>query len=778
MTNLSDVSSNIQGYINQSNTFVDQSATLTAITSGTPGAGQFLSTIIGRAAIPDITNDFRASFGIERIMTQQIQLVQNESGPNGEPVYSTPNDTNGLIRFVGNWGSINDSYGVYIQNPLSDSTSYVEITFYGTGLNFLSFPGNNSAVTYIADGGANGSGTLSNTAGGSNILGNRNYSDNVVFSVISGKNLGIHTVKLNNTSRTVVYGFEVLNENTSSLNINPGTSYYRGQRIKNNIFDSIAYTTGVTGTKGGRIVRYFTSDDTPNQVFTPVNSSIAYGASADHTNEEVVRTYYPREFSAGRYTAADDFSTLVGGGRANTAFTLDDGTTTLVAYYGAMSVLANSTEGLFHVQNGAFFTFTFVGCGLDVVLYDNQAGSNGATDYQYQIDGGTATNWFYTTANTLVRTQKVVSGLSYGTHTFTVTRNAATGFAPWFVAFRVYQPKKPILPTNAAEICDYNVMGAFTANTTPGINTIAKGVLRKQVSQREGLYSGAWTMGTITPSSYMGGWEATTSNGFFYYTFFGTGFEFRSYANNGGGGVNGNVLLQNLSTGGSLLVASTSNFPSIVYSSYSSGWSISNGSFSAGSAVYGSGFSISGLPLALWYIEMYNTGPGTFQVGTVDVITPIHVYKHNIPAVLQNTLAIGSQGLTDSRATSTTSKAWAQTVGVSSAATSSTTPSPCMDMSCAVKTSGGPLQVNYKLLYIMSGGTLNAVCQVYIDGSAVGVLNITTATGGAGYYNELSDSLIVPVTAGFHKVDLYWWANTSGTVNSAAAYRNMTVREL
>jgi hypothetical protein len=84
----------------QDQAFIDESARLTAVTSS-PGVGQFLSSIIGRASIPDIANDFRASLGIERIPVQQIMLLQNEFGPNGEPVYGALNDTRGLIRFVG-----------------------------------------------------------------------------------------------------------------------------------------------------------------------------------------------------------------------------------------------------------------------------------------------------------------------------------------------------------------------------------------------------------------------------------------------------------------------------------------------------------------------------------------------------------------------------------------------------------------------------------------------------------------------------------------------------
>jgi hypothetical protein len=114
--------------------FVDQSAVLTAV-NGTPGAGQFRSSITGRAPIPDITNDLRPSLGVERVMTQQIVELQNEFGPSGEPVFAALNDERGLIRLIGSWVySVSANGETLSSGTLAD---FIEVTFYGTGLNML-----------------------------------------------------------------------------------------------------------------------------------------------------------------------------------------------------------------------------------------------------------------------------------------------------------------------------------------------------------------------------------------------------------------------------------------------------------------------------------------------------------------------------------------------------------------------------------------------------------------------------------------------------------------
>jgi hypothetical protein len=765
----------------QSQAYVDQSAVLTA-TTGTPGVGQFRSSIIGRASIPDIANDMRASLGIERISIQSLTLLQNEQGSNGEPVYSVVNDDRGLIRCVGYWVSIGgSSRGTTVYCVLTND--YVEIVFYGTGLNLITTVDVTRSFSVYLDGSLVSSSLYPSSP--SNVLDNRGSNPNQILNIINNQTLGIHTVKVVNNSANAYWlcGFEILNSNASGyVNINPGTAYYQGKKIKNSSSDSITYNTGVTGTKGGRIVRYFTDTDTVTQAFTAVNASVAYGISADHTNEEVARIYMPREFGAGRYNAIyanqDDFSLMTSTGRS-AAFTLDDGTTTLVSP-GITLQGVSGPEGLLLGAAGSV-TLTFVGCGLDILLYDYAAGGNDS--YTYQIDGATATAWFNTAGNTALRVQKIVSGLAYGTHTFTLNRVTASTWAPVLVHFKVYQPKKPTLPTGAVEICDYNVMGNYVANTVAGLSTMATGVLRKQ-NTREFVYVNG-TGGTVDWSIAIGtetsGFGVYTDrlNGYVTYTFLGTGCELR-FTSSGNRSANVSVLLNNLA-------ATTANFSTLVSSVYGTGVTFSSGTLDQYdvSVTTGSGLTLSGLPLGLYTIKLNNNTASSFiHITSIDIITPIHSYKNNLYADLQNTLTAGSQSLMDSRSTSpnptslTTPKVWAQAVGITSNPTTSTASFiPIPDMSLTIKTNGGVLDIYYSIETSSSAATWNWASQIYVDG--LGITPYKSVENTAVYNTLIADNLIVPVSAGVHKVDVYWNSgNVGNTLTAIGARRSMKVREI
>ena len=60
----------------------------------------------------------------------------------------------GLVRFAGNWTVFNDGYGVYIQT--ADQNNYVEIVFYGTGLNLLYVANGSYDTRATIDGGSEG----------------------------------------------------------------------------------------------------------------------------------------------------------------------------------------------------------------------------------------------------------------------------------------------------------------------------------------------------------------------------------------------------------------------------------------------------------------------------------------------------------------------------------------------------------------------------------------------------------------------------------------------
>ena len=85
--------------------FIDESLVQLTAINGTPGATQFRSSVVNRAPITDISQNLKVSMGIERVMVQQLIQLQNEFGPNGEPIWSALNDDRGMMRFIGNWQS-------------------------------------------------------------------------------------------------------------------------------------------------------------------------------------------------------------------------------------------------------------------------------------------------------------------------------------------------------------------------------------------------------------------------------------------------------------------------------------------------------------------------------------------------------------------------------------------------------------------------------------------------------------------------------------------------
>ena len=749
--------------------FVSTTATRTATTtSGTPAAGTFYSSIVNRAPIVDIAADLRPSFGIERVMTQQVLAVPTEFGPNGEQVWSTPNDTNGLIRFVGNWKSLNNSDGLGSQ--CAAPGDFIEIAFYGTGLNLLAYNYPGYGATVSIDGGTAGSNIYS---GGNTsiVLQGRNYSVNTVVPAVSGLTLGFHTAKILVTAlNPEIYGFEILNANsTTSLNINPGTAYIDG--LKTTLSSALsptyntAFESGALGTRGGHVVAYLKSDGTIGKAVTPVSATSLFLTAADHTNEEPVRPYFPREFGAGR---TDDFSQLAAS-PSSRAFTLDDGTTTLIVQNGVFT--GSNPEALAAGNSGDFVAFIFVGTGLDILV-----GSAGATATSTITVDGTAISTAtlnFATANVTV---KIASGLPYGTHTVKITNTTSAG-SPRLAKFIVYQPKKPSLPAGAIELCDYNVMANFVANSTAGLDTVSTGTLRKSNS-REWTYVGTGFATGLSISNTVGGTiiDSSSTSDSASYTFFGTGFDFRFLALTDTG--NTIVTIDGL-------IPNTTNFvgsSTAVYGGTVS-YNPANGVLteSAAAGVPGCGFIVTGLSLGLHTVKFAHNSGTTMRINTLDIITPIHSVKSNTTIDLQNTLTVGSNALSDNRQTTpikktdARKKASVSVVGITSGGTStSTSPVPIPDMSATISVPvAGELRIFYSVFASLSTSNVITV-QAYLNGSPVG-----PAFGygyGAGLVGEASNLLVIPVGAGTQKVDLYASSN-AGTITHFGTSRSMTVEE-
>lgn len=782
-------------YLNQGfQPFVTQNNYLSATTTtGTPAIGRFHSTVINRAPINDFTQDMKVMLGIERFIAQNLSVIQGEMGPNGEPVYGVVGDTANAVRLVGNWGSWNyaDGQGVSSNQNGANTTDYVEITFYGTGLNILVSPGFYSArdYRYSVNGGAE-VGTSLVPSLPTPILSQRNYSANVLVPVVSGLALGTYTVKIrNNNSTNGIYlqGWEIVRE-ASSLNVNPGTVYSAGQKIALSALTSSAYSSGfesgTLGTRGGHVVVYQKSDGSIAKAVTPTNAAALYLSNADHANEEVQRTHHWREFGAGR---ADDFSYMLNTGTTSRAFTLDDGTTTLVGYQVNAGV-ANNIEGLvFTASSPSFYTFTFVGTGLDIVRYEDITGT--AAALAISIDGVSVGNMDTATVAGRHKVNKIASGLPYGTHVVRIAY-PGSGASGVITKFVVYQPKKPAVPSGATELADYNIMATYSANATQGIDNISTGVLRK-VCSREFLYfdnnnTSAFVINSstldIAGQAVVVGSGTPTANSYVQYTFFGTGFEFRGYGATGWSNsiqvlLNGNLLTSTyystLTGGGSL----ASNYSAYGFYSFNP----ATGIFSqAGGTGGGNGFRVTGLPLGLYTIRFNTTTAAQIGINTLDVITPIHSAKQ-VSYGIQNVNAVGSWGISDNRKTTpvkdvlpvTKNAASCQGV-VSAPSTTSTSMVPMTDMNVNLKVNSNMIRISYCAQVGVNAATyVNLV--LYVDGQPVETLK-SVFIASAGSSTVAVNTILVPVSPGYHSVQLYWSTNT-GTATAFGTQRNMIVEE-
>jgi len=778
IANLQEIQS--QGFQSFVNT---QSALLApTTTTGTPVSGTFYSSITNRASLTDLSQDLRPRMGVERIITQEVYLIQNEFGSGGGNVYGVVNDTFGRIRCVGGWVSIDQAAGgQFIDETGVFPNGYMEITFYGTGLNLLTFyDGSTRNITASVDGGAFGANLLSSNA--SNVMAAKQWTQNGVIHVVGGLTQGIHTVTLKNGNGTapdmIISGIEILNE-SSNVYVQPGVSYNAGKKVVTSAQVSFAYGAPASGSNGGRVLIYQNSDGSIGEAFQAVGSTLTFG-SVNHSAEEVARVYHWREFGAGR---SDDFSSL-GAGSASKGFTLDDGTTTLVALNAIVD--PNVGSNTLAVTSGTtnYMEIAFVGTGLDIEF--QIAAATNTRSVNFQVDNG-ATFGSISIANTSVLAPtiyQIVSGLPYGTHKVRIWNTQSAANSIGINRFIVYQPKKPSLPTGAIELGDYNVLANYVANATAGNQTIASGVVRKY-AMRDVIYRGTtgWTinqnLSETTPYQLVA--NASSSNAFDY-TFFGTGTEIR-FSGNGVAVTWQGTLTDSANPGG------TSNFLAAGATTSFYGANVASFTNTTATLVLNTtstancGLVISGLALG-WHTISFRfiSGSGGLNINAFDTITPIHSYKSNSYADIQNTLTVGSNSLSDNRkitpiAGLPSAKGWAQTTGISSGpTTTSTVFVPCPDMSCTVKTSGGPLYISYAITFQnnTSGGLTDFA--IYVDGVSIGTSkNVQAYTGGATM--SVADQAIVPVSAGSHKVDVYWLVG-SGTATAISLNRNLTVREL
>lgn len=748
--------------------FVKASQTISPTTAvGAPGAGLFHSSITNRASIVDLTQDLSVKMGINRIMTHSISLMQGESGSAGQPVSSVPNDPIGMIRFAGVWVAQQTAGGPNTSITGNQTGDYFEVTFFGTGINLLTNVNTTAFDARVSVDGAAESGNVMPNA--NPFLNGRNYNSNTVVRLASGLSLGVHTVRVRNagTNGFNVSGVEIIND-VSSLRVAAGSAFVAGRKVTlssslspsyNSSFDS-----GTLGNRGGRVLTYIKSDGSFGKSVNPAGTQLNL-SSADHSNEEMVRSYNFREFGAGR---ADDMS-LLAPANTDVAFVLDDNSTSV---HGSQVSAGQVGSSMATILGGAtsYLIFTFIGTGLDIIQRDGAVGT--LDTYSVAVDGSSIGN-LSTVASSNHRVTKIVSGLPYGTHTVRISRTTAANQALGIVNFMVYQPKKPNLPSGAIELGEYIVLADYSADPTGSAESVSSGVIRKS-GLREIIYGGTWSGGINLILGDVGGWtvRSTTNNDYVEYSFFGSSVEV-------------------LARGGSGSVTSTVQIDGVAFTG--SGSSTSGGSWTPGtstwvsSSSFGSALRLTGLSLGFHTIRVtFTATANTVNFNGFNIATAINSQKSNTPSEIQNALTVGSQSIGDLRRWTPVKdllpiqKGWAQARGVTSnPTTTSTVLIPMPDMSVTVKTSGGRLGIKFRTQCSSSVTNATPSISIYVNGQAVGVPDSgsITAPATAGFQFSVSNECVIPVSAGVHKVEVFYTNGNAGTLTLSGTNRILIVEE-
>jgi hypothetical protein len=303
---------------------------------------------------------------------------------------------------------------------------------------------------------------------------------------------------------------------------------------------------------------------------------------------------------------------------------------------------------------------------------------------------------------------------------------------------------------------------------------LSTGVLFKS-GYREHVYKGTWTGANVAAGALGGTYILTAvSTDYVEYTFFGTGIEF--HTSHAYSPFTATVLLDGSAYSGSATVA------------YNGGtvptWT--GGVFTCG-GTNGASLQISSLTLGVHTVRLIKSTPTDSVYFTgVSVITPIHAVKSNLYADLQNTLPVGSCSLMDSRTTSAikestpAKKAWVQAFGLTaSPSTSVVLWLPIADLSTTIKTGNGAIEVTVMLFATSSVTSYTAAFSVMVDGERHPSFLSAARYLYSGAYDTITYSMILPVSAGVHKVDAVWWSENTGlTISAQGIRRSMTVKEL
>ena len=570
----------------------------------------------GARRIPDFANMMTPILGVETVLITNVREVEDEFGPEGRVIYSLDN-ADPRIRF----GGPLTTNGVFGGNEIirgigmnSNTSDFMECTFMGTGLRILS--GTNANPVRDWEVTVDGVTQPNVQSGNSAAIIGRNVAPNIIVPIVSGLPFGLHTVRvaIGNTGSMQLQGVQFIND-ASILQIPPGELFSNGLKYSNPSLQSLDPLTDffgspAVGVRGGRVTAYIEPNGTVGKAFRPTDPQRALTLT-DHSNEEIA---YELNYGAFGSDRPDDFTTL-STTNSNRAYTLDDGTTTLM---GIGVVLSGTPDGI-NVQsnNSSFIVFTFVGTGLDVKLSTSGAGTNSNADaYQWFVDGVLVGNHEQTSPEGTQLTKKIVSGLPYGTHTVKFQRNTADVWTPNITDFIVYQPKRPDLPENAVALLDYMLMADFDPSTaTTNSDAAGQGLVLEnplgviaQMNPRGFDYSGTPVFVDSVVGAYRSGYRFDIDTADVWrYTFVGTGFHLQ-LGSTGGGNSQIAIFVDEVLDDSGVVEFGGSNLGGGTYQKDNTNTSR---------------ISFTGLPYGEHTVRVDGLSGFTFHNG-IDIITPVH----------------------------------------------------------------------------------------------------------------------------------------------------------
>ena len=743
-------------------------------TPGAPAAGLYFTKIINRKNIRDISQDLSTRMGPQRFHVNGVFQIQDELGPDGQQVLGLQNDKLGQARVYGPGEHLEDISGSLIHGPIEEQ--FLEITFFGTGLNITGF--NNQVYDYRVrvDGGAEGA-KIHPTAQSAVLLA-RGYSPRVIIPVVSGLALGIHTVSIRSVGAVAnmnISGWETILTNTTptELRTQQGSAFINRALVNLVAADSQVFNTtfesGVLGSRGGHVLTYIKSDKTIAKAVQPTDVAQLNLLAADHANEEIIRTYHFREFGSGR---ADDFSTLESS-NSDRAFALEDGVTTLVGEEAVIDDAVSVREGI-SVALDKKLTFTFIGTGFDVTE-NRSIGLPLADTYQIFVDGVEITSGA-TASETLFPNHfggrnKIVSGLPYGTHTVQLVRLLTAGNSPIFEHFIVYGPKQPTLPANATKLSSYFIMADYDGTAAAGDDSaeVPQGTIQKNI-QREFLYQGTFTLTLKVDESPTSGFGVASliTGDKVDYTFWGTGINLLMKGLPGGV-YRFKTRIDGVPTDGTIRGSNVAKCGGAAVGEYQMAINISDGRL-----------EFTGLTLGVHTVQIEAIAGGVttgFEFMGMNIITPIHVPDSAFEGVVKNALPVGNSSINDLRVFDATGIGekdlpnCAQSQEISpSPTTTSVVFVPIPDAITTIKTSGNPIEVEFDTVFAVTG-TPDIKYAIFVDGIKVK----EKEHRNAAVEDDASIEKIVPVGPGIHTVQIKWLTD-SDTLTSRE--RTLRVTEL